>query len=64
MPPYSNILPYAAYELGSLLMAQPTTAGEGIKLLEKAVAYPPHDFQSRLKFVVSERVAAYFERKE
>ncbi|GAQ81995.1 hypothetical protein KFL_000970210 [Klebsormidium nitens] len=59
-----NILPYAAYELGSLLMTQPATAGEGVKLLEKAVAFPPHDFQGRLKFVVAERVNAYFERKE
>lgn len=45
-------------------MTQPATAGEGVKLLEMAVAFPPHDFQSRLKFVVAERINAYFERKE
>eukprot|EP00898_Chlorokybus_atmophyticus_P006778 jgi/Chlat1/7100/Chrsp57S06731 len=53
------LVPWATYEYGSLLMQDPATAEAGRQLLKQATAYKPHDFQSRLKFIVQERLRGY-----
>ncbi|GAQ78981.1 hypothetical protein KFL_000220120 [Klebsormidium nitens] len=58
-----HIVPFACYELGSMLLQSAATAEEGLVYLEKATDYPPHCFQGRLKFLVSERSRTYKEEK-
>ncbi|XP_073396480.1 uncharacterized protein [Physcomitrium patens] len=53
-----NIAPYACYELGSMLLDR-DTSGDGLSLLEKSTSFPFHDFQTRLKFVVGERLKRF-----
>ncbi|CAM6122075.1 unnamed protein product [Calypogeia fissa] len=54
-----NIMPYACFEWGSLLLNNEATSPEGLNLLEKSVHFPQHEFQTRLKFVVSERLRMF-----
>ncbi|XP_024530220.1 tetratricopeptide repeat protein 39C-like [Selaginella moellendorffii] len=54
-----NFVPYSCYELAALLLQDDINSQEGLSLLDKAVAFPPHEFQPRLKFVVSEMTKIY-----
>ncbi|KAL3677448.1 hypothetical protein R1sor_027396 [Riccia sorocarpa] len=54
-----NVVPYACFEWGSMLLNSEATSAEGLNLLEKSVNFPPHEFQTRLKFVVSERLRMF-----
>jgi hypothetical protein len=53
-----NVAPYACYELGSLLLDR-DTSGDGLGLLEKSTSFPSHEFQTRLKFIVGERLKRF-----
>lgn len=55
---FSNVAAYACYELGSLLLDR-DASGDGLGLLEKSIAFPIHEFQTRLKFVVGERLKRF-----
>ncbi|KAL2652358.1 hypothetical protein R1flu_020486 [Riccia fluitans] len=54
-----NVVPYACFEWGSILLNSEPTSPEGLNLLEKSVNFPSHEFQTRLKFVVSERLRMF-----
>lgn len=54
-----NVVPYACFEWGSMLLSSESTSPEGLNLLEKSIDFPSHEFQTRLKFVVSERLRMF-----